>query len=149
MLLIQKEKKYNPLLDNYVGFEGTYASLNGLLYYHNIQNGLNDVDPVAMDIEQFTIIELITYTQGDYLSIYPYLTDITDTEGSLINNDFKDIDSATYTIKGETQTSLDALATSDDSWQIRSRLDLNMGPELQQKLDINQKIVLYDGIEQE
>ena len=28
-------------------------------------------------ISEFTVIELITYTQGNFLSIYPYLTDIT------------------------------------------------------------------------
>ncbi|MFA5453439.1 MAG: hypothetical protein WC248_07690 [Candidatus Methanomethylophilaceae archaeon] len=69
----------NPLLDNYVGFEVSIDSIDmaHLLYFGNNIIYLTENSYDAHLIEQFTVIELITYTQGNLLSIYPYLTDIT------------------------------------------------------------------------
>ena len=72
------EEQYNPLLDNYIGFIGPTLDNIALLYFSDNENELDDNGAKSSQIEQFTVIELITYTQGNLLSIYPYLTDITE-----------------------------------------------------------------------
>ena len=69
----------NPLLNNYVGFriETAPIDLYSLLYFANDELEITDKNNITTNLTQFTIIEVITYTQGNLLSIYPYLTDIT------------------------------------------------------------------------
>jgi hypothetical protein len=74
-----EEEQCNPLLDNYVGFRNGIEPIYipSLLYYANSELDLTEGGAVVAEIEEFTIIELITYSQGNLLSIYPYLSDIT------------------------------------------------------------------------
>ena len=75
-----EEEQINSSLDNYVGFDASIENIDisSLLYFANNELDINDEGYVSLYISQFTVIELITYTQGNLLSIYPYLTDITE-----------------------------------------------------------------------
>lgn len=72
-------EQYIPQLNNYVGFNASIEDLEILLHLATtLTENLNDGGADQSYITQFTVIELITYTRGNLLSIYPYLTDITE-----------------------------------------------------------------------
>lgn len=74
-------EQVDPLKDNYVGFRKEGPTdidyLDSILYFAHNPYNIGNINAISNNIKQFTVIELITYTQGNLLSIYPYLTDIT------------------------------------------------------------------------
>lgn len=95
-----------------------------------------------LKIEEMSILTLST---GDIIKISP-LTSEAESFGNITNtwvditNDFEII----YTTEGETKT---LTGYNNISWKVRSRLDLNAGPNLRQQILTNQTItlVLQDG----
>lgn len=85
-------------------------------------------------------MQFITLAEGDILNSASIEPESGDNE--VITNKFKPIVSATYIIDDK-QSSLPELITTGDTWEIHSRLDLNVGPKLSQKIEYNQKITLY------
>ena len=99
-----------------------------------------------LKVEEMTIL---TLGSGDNIKITPKIQDSSEEPVSLpvsfgdLTNDWVDISNEwviTYTTEGETKT----LPTYSSSylWEVRSRLDLNSGPNLNQKILENQTIEL-------
>lgn len=61
-----------------------------------------------------------------------------------ISNTFTKIDGATYALYGQSQTSLPSINVDALKWQVRSRLDLNVGPNLRQEILAGQSITFYN-----
>jgi len=127
--------------------EITTVSENGLAAFENYNwkyknfNNLPNSDPLAynLKIEEMSILTLGT---GDNIQIADGSSSFSD-----FTNDWVDVGNdwtISYTIDGETK-SLPKYTTTP--WQVRSRLDLNSGPDLKQKILTNQTmtLVLSDG----
>lgn len=82
-------------------------------------------------------MQFITLTEGDEL------LSVTNLQAASITNDFAELDGAEYAIYGQPTETLSSIDVGNVNWQVRSRLDLNVGPNLKQKLSQNQTITLY------
>jgi hypothetical protein len=101
-----------------------------------------------LKVEEMTIL---TLGSGDNIKITPKIQDSSEESESEepesfgdLTNDWVDISNEwviTYTTEGETKT----LPTYSQNylWEVRSRLDLNSGPKLNQKILTNQTITLF------
>lgn len=102
-----------------------------------------------LKVEEMTIL---TLGSGDNIKITPKIQGSTPESFGDLTNDWVDISNEwviTYITEGETKT-LPAYSSSY-LWEVRSRLDLNSGPNLKQKILTNQTITLVvsDGFDGE
>lgn len=94
----------------------------------------------AFNKHSLTVVDMqiLTLTEGDKLQITEYDKNISSAwEGLPISA------KVSYTLEGETPTSLNQASSDDLAWQVRSRLDLNCGPKKKQLLQTNQSVKLY------
>lgn len=131
---------------------GTKILLKGFTDYTAIQNRFKnnsdvDLDKIATDglaafnEENWTTIKFY----NDESIIFQEMSTITLTEGDILNsltissnlsNKWEEIENASYTFSDGTSGSLASLyLPTGNSWLVRSRLDLNIGPNLSQKIN--------------
>jgi hypothetical protein len=123
--------------------EITQVSEKGLAAFESFNwkyRNFNSTD-YNLTIEEMTIL---TLGEGDVIKITApvnFLGDLTN-DWVEVSNDWV----ITYTTEGQTQTL--PTYSSNYVWEVRSRLDLNSGPSLKQKILTNQTItlVLSDGL---
>lgn len=116
-------------LSAFAGYNWKYKNFNPTTY--------------NLKIEEMSILTLST---GDTLVISPISSEAT-TFGDITNTwvDVTNEWEIIYTTEGETKT---LPSYNSYSWKVRSRLDLNSGPNLEQKILTNQTMTLYlqDGL---
>lgn len=88
-------------------------------------------------------MQIYSYTEGDSIKLSGW-----DVDSKYLGNDWvditEDINISGTTSDGET-ISLPKLKITEANWQMRSRLDLNCGPNKLQKIYNNHKIILEEG----
>lgn len=114
-----------------------------------LEYGIEALDSVWLKVQtskekyiEIQACQFINLTAGDTLKSITLTSDTNGTDTSVLDNTFKKCSAASYILSG-TESTLPQINISGYTWEVRSRLEFNMGPSLTQKLINSRDTITY------
>lgn len=113
-------------------------SLNGL---DSLKDYFVKIPFTTSDNLEITINDIITLTEGSKIQVEGASLTVPNNDFALINEEVI----VSYIYPGETVSKKLEVKNNLINWKVRSILDLNMGPEVEQRIEGNQKIIITEA----
>lgn len=114
-----------------------------------LEYGIEALDSVWVKVQtskdkyiEIQACQFINLTAGDTLKSITLTSDATTTDTTVLDNTFKKCSAASYILSG-TESTLPQINISNYTWEVRSKLEFNMGPSLSQKLMDTRDTITY------
>ena len=105
-----------------------------------LEYGIEALDSVWLKVQtsknkyiEIQACQFINLTAGDTLKEITLTSDANSSDTNVLDNTFKKCSNASYILSG-TESTLPQINISGYTWEVRSKLEFNMGPSLTQKL---------------